>query len=241
MRTASNERLTEPGKLTASLRLHAKEAPERRCILTQRLGSPEQLIRLALGPDGQVAADLRARLGGRGAWLAVDQATLQAALAKGKLKGALARAFKTAAFNLDEDLPATIAAGLRQVALDRLGLEMRAGHILLGADRIGDAAKAGRLYLLLHAADAARDGIRKLTAALKPDATAGHLDFPADRAILSQALGRENAVHAGITDPAAAKRIALAVNRWRNFTNLSNEEPPVLVEQAGLSAEALKV
>ena len=35
--------------------------PERTCILTRRKATKEELIRLALGPDGSVAPDVRAR------------------------------------------------------------------------------------------------------------------------------------------------------------------------------------
>ena len=69
--------------------------PERTCILTRRTAPREELIRLALGPDGQVAPDVRARAPGRGAWIGVGRKALDEANAKGKLKGALARAFKT--------------------------------------------------------------------------------------------------------------------------------------------------
>ncbi len=69
--------------------------PERTCVLSRRKGTKDELIRLALGPDGEVAPDVRARAPGRGAWIGVDRAELDAANAKGKLKGALARAFKT--------------------------------------------------------------------------------------------------------------------------------------------------
>src|SRR5688500_11332083 len=69
--------------------------PERTCILSRRTAPKEELIRLALGPDGQVAPDVRARAPGRGAWVGVAKAELETANAKGKLKGALQRAFKS--------------------------------------------------------------------------------------------------------------------------------------------------
>ena len=40
-----------------------KHDPERTCVLTRSKGSRETLIRLALGPDGEVAPDVRARAG----------------------------------------------------------------------------------------------------------------------------------------------------------------------------------
>jgi len=39
--------------------------PERTCVLTRRKGTRDELIRLALGPDGSVAPDVRARAPGR--------------------------------------------------------------------------------------------------------------------------------------------------------------------------------
>jgi hypothetical protein len=42
--------------------------------------------------------------------------------------------------------------------------------------------------------------------------------FPAERTILSLALGRENVVHIALTDPAAASRVRHALARWRAFT-----------------------
>src|SRR6185369_5794228 len=101
--------------------------PERSCILTRRTAPREELIRLALGPDGQVAPDIRARAPGRGAWIGVDRAALDEANAKGKLKGALARAFKTGDIAVPADLGERIATALQQQALDRLGLEARGG------------------------------------------------------------------------------------------------------------------
>ena len=56
--------------------------PERTCILTRVTRTKDELIRLALGPDGQVAPDVRARAPGRGAWIGVGRAALDEANAK---------------------------------------------------------------------------------------------------------------------------------------------------------------
>jgi ribosomal protein L7Ae-like RNA K-turn-binding protein len=121
-----------------------------------------------------------------------------------------------------DDLVATIATGLERRALDRLGLENKAGNLIWGSDRIGDALGAGRVRLLLHANDAAPDGTAKLDgkARAAPN-TVISLVVPADRARLSLALGRENVVHAAICDTAAAARVTAAVGRWRAFNGLT--------------------
>ena len=191
---------------------------ERSCILTRRTAPREELIRLALGPDGQVAPDVRARAPGRGAWIGVGRKALDEANAKGKLKGVLARAFKTNDVEVPTDLGDRIETALRNQALDRLGLEARGGTLINGAERIEQAARAGKVHLLIHAADAGGDGNRSLDQAWRVGGGEQQgLVFPLPRTILSMALGRENVVHIALTDPAAARRVRHAIDRWQAF------------------------
>lgn len=212
----------KPGFLPSQEHSHS---PERTCVLTRRKGSRDRLIRLALGPDGTVAPDVRARAPGRGAWISVGKAALEEAIASGKLKAALQRAFKTAAVAVPPDLAGRTEQALRQHALDRLGMEARAGNLVNGSDRVEAAARAGKVHLLVHAADAGEDGRRKLDQAWRvgggPAASAGTgrrgMIFPEGRTILSLALGRENVVHLALIEPAAATRVMHALVRWRDF------------------------
>src|SRR5207248_5516852 len=110
--------------------------PERTCVLSRRKGPRDELIRIALGPDGSVAPDVRARAPGRGAWIGVTRAELDAANAKGKLKPALQRAFKLSDVTVPADLGERIEQALRQTALDRLGMEARAGNLISGSDKV---------------------------------------------------------------------------------------------------------
>jgi predicted RNA-binding protein YlxR (DUF448 family) len=196
-----------------------KHDPERTCILTRRKATKEQLIRLALSPDGEVAPDVRARAPGRGAWVGVTRAELDAANDKGKLKGALQRAFKSNDVKIPPDLGERTEAALRQAALDRLGMEARAGNLINGSEKVEAAARSGKVHLLIHAADAGADGNGKLDQAWRVGGGAQRgVIFPLPRTILSLALGRENVVHVALTDPAAASRVSHALERWRNFT-----------------------
>src|SRR5688572_20316937 len=138
MRTPRNE------AVAADIAEDAERAgPERTCVLTRVKGSRDDLIRLALSPDGEVAPDVRARAPGRGAWIAVSRSELDQANAKGKLRAALQRAFKTQAVAIPTDLGERTEAALRQAALDRLGMEARAGNLATGADRIEQASRSG--------------------------------------------------------------------------------------------------
>ena len=211
MRTKPNESL--------ALAEREPHVPERTCVLTRRKGTRDELIRLALGPDDSVAPDVRARAPGRGAWIGVTRAELDAANSKGRLKGALQRAFKTNEVKVPSDLGERTEAALRQATLDRLGMEARSGKLVNGFERIENAARSGKVHLLIHAADAGDDGRRSLDQAWRVGGGGPQgVIFPDGRTILSMALGRENVVHVALTDPAAASRVRHALARWRAFT-----------------------
>lgn len=225
---------------TSSLEREEEHVPIRKCILTGERAPRAGLIRLALGPDGSVAPDIRAKAPGRGAWIGVDRAALELAITKGKLKGALSRAFKTAV-EIPADLPEKIEQALARAALDRLGLEAKSGTLLTGTEKIGEAARKGSVALMLHASDAAADGTRKLDQALRVGLgveNSGYrgLVIPASRAILSMALGRENVVHISLIAPAAAARVSESLARWRGFIGRDSDAGPCEVTSQGQSA-----
>lgn len=198
--------------------------PTRRCILSGEHGAREEMIRLVAGPDGSVWPDLGARLPGRGAWIMADRARLEEALARGRLRGALGRAFGASPPAVPGDLADRIAQGLEQRALGRLGLELRAGHLIFGFEKLAEWARAGRCHMLLHAGDAAADGVARLDQALRVGSDDAQRTFrqrtfrlPVPRSRLSAALGRENVVHCGVVDGKAAARIAADLSRWIGF------------------------
>lgn len=212
--------------------------PVRTCILAREEAPRDGLIRLALSPDGEVLPDVRAKAPGRGAWIGVNRAELDAS--GKKLRGALSRAFKTGELRIPDDLGARIAVQLERAVLDRLGLEAKAGYVVIGGERIEKAARNGKLHLLLHASDAGGDGSRKLDQAWRvggdrEGSGATGLTLPVDRTILSVALGRENVVHVGLTDPRAAARVSDALIRWLHFTGSDSDPKPCETYSQGAS------
>src|SRR5262245_3170102 len=103
MRNPRNERVSSDSP---------DNGPERKCILSGEHGSRDALVRLAISPDGDVLPDVLARAPGRGAWIGVSRGDLEIALAKGKLKGALARAFKGVPLSVPGDLADRIESAL---------------------------------------------------------------------------------------------------------------------------------
>ncbi len=237
MRTPPNERLSS-GKTA--------DAPERKCILSGQQAAREELIRLAISPEGDVLPDALARAPGRGAWIGVNRTELEQAQASGKLKGSLARAFKGAPLSLPDDLGARTEDALRRALLQRLGLEFRAGKLILGTDRIAQQARGGGVAWLGHASDASEDGCKKLDQAFRvgSDAEGSGLHgerLPLDRAALSVALGRDNVVHLALADHKSAERVAIPLGRLMRFTRaISAAAKPSgegVAEQAGPCAE----
>jgi len=230
MRIPHNEPLvsdSSEGAGRPANRASASVDATRKCILTGNVGSRDELIRLAISPEGpdgtcHVLPDALARAPGRGAWIGVSRAELEEALASRKLKGALARAFKGAKLEIPADLGAKTEDALRRAVVQRLGLEMRAGLLILGSDRIAEQARGGAVAWLGHAADASEDGCRKLDQAyrvgLDVEGSGLHgVRLPLDRTALSVALGRDNVVHFALADDASAKRVAIPLGRLVRF------------------------
>ncbi len=218
MRTLPNERLGSDSD---------RDIPERKCILSGECAARDALVRLAIGPAGPdgacpVMPDALARAPGRGAWIGVSRAELDAAVANGKLKGALARAFRGEKLAVPDNLGELTEKALTRALLDRLGLELRAGRMILGSERIAEQARQGKVAWLGHASDASEDGSRKLDQAFRVgmDAEGSGLAgtrLPLDRAALSVALGRDNVVHLALADPASAERVAIPLRRLMRF------------------------
>ena len=241
MRTPNNESLTP----TTERERTGGKSPERKCILTGRHGERDELVRLAVSPDGLVLPDPRARAPGRGAWLGVSRDALETAMEKGKLKGALARAFKTGALTVPEDLPAQIETALLRTLTDRLGLEMRSGKLILGSERIAEHARGGVLAALYHAADASEGGAAKLDQAWRvgmdrEGSGEGGTRLPLDRAALSVALGRDNVVHMALADHAAAERVDQPLARLLHYRNASADVSETGAVQAAADQFATK-
>jgi predicted RNA-binding protein YlxR (DUF448 family) len=219
MRNPRNEPLGAPDIAEAA---GTGDGPERRCVLSGRNGAREELVRLALSPEGLVLPDALAKAPGRGAWIGVSKAELAEAVAGGKLRAALARAFKTGKLTIPDDLAELTEKALLRALLDRLGLEMRAGRLILGSDRIAGEARMGKVAALYHAADASDDGARKLDQAWRVGEDAegtglAGLRLPLDRAALSVALGRDNVVHLALADRPSAERVATPLRRLQTF------------------------
>ena len=199
---------------------------ERTCIVSRTTSDPAALIRFVLGPDGAVVPDLKRKLPGRGAHVAMRRAAVDEAVRR-KL---FARAFR-AQVTGPADLGAEVDALLAKAALGSLGIARKAGQLVTGATKVDAAVRSGKAQAVVQACDAAADGLRKIDAARRV-AAAGGLAVPALRLVtadeLGLALGGGNVIHAAILagdagSAAVTRLMALAKYRGENLGDGSGD------------------
>jgi predicted RNA-binding protein YlxR (DUF448 family) len=175
----------------------ARKGLERLCLATREVKPVEQMFRYVETPDGRIAPDIGRKLPGRGAWVTATRAALDKAISE----GAFARTFRGNGFATPE-LAELVDRMLERSALEALSLVNKAGQVISGFARVETALSERKVAVLIHASDAAADGVRKLDAAAHAAATAGQP--PPERISLFRgeqldlALGRSNVVHAAL-------------------------------------------
>ncbi len=187
----------QPAELDAGPRKIAA-GDDRFCAATGASRPAADMIRFVVAPDGAVVPDLKRKLPGRGVWVTATRQALGLAIAR----KAFARSFKRE-LRVSPELIATTERLLERAALDALAMAHKAGRIAIGFGK-ADAALAahGPVIGLVHAADAAADGVRKLDAARrraggeKPDKIVVIATFSSVQ--LDLALGRTNVIHAAL-------------------------------------------
>jgi uncharacterized protein len=188
---------------------------ERFCAATGKVRPVDDMIRFVVGPDGTVVPDLKRRLPGRGIWITATRPALRSALAR----KAFARSFKRDV-RLAPDFVESTEKLLEQAALDALAMARKAGKTAVGFSKVDAALKRERVVALIHAADAAADGVRKLNGALRQRSDAENVDVIGTftSAQLDLALGRPNVIHAALLAGPESETVlarAARLNRFR--------------------------
>lgn len=181
----------------------AKSATARMCVVTRQVRPIDELIRFVVAPSGEVVADLKRKLPGRGLWVSAAHATVAEAV-KRKLFG---RGFKR-----EVRVAPQLADGVEQMltrgAIEALAMVAKAGQVVSGFGKVEDAIAQQPIAALIHAADGADDGIRKLDARLAAlsrqngEKAGKSPEIPVITALssaqLDLALGRSNVIHAAV-------------------------------------------
>jgi hypothetical protein len=201
----------------------AASGSERHCALTRTLKPVDEMIRFVVGPDGDVVPDLKRKLPGRGIWITGTRSSLEEAIKR----NVFARAFKRSV-HIAPDLSATAERLLERGALDALAIAGKAGQVVAGFAKVEAALGRDPIVALIHAADAAVDGKRKLDAALQrktPEKT-GEIALIAlfSGAQLDLALNRPNVVHAALLAGPVSDTFLVRVRRLERFRTGNSPE-----------------
>jgi predicted RNA-binding protein YlxR (DUF448 family) len=196
-------------------------ATERTCALTREVRPIFELMRFVAGPAGEVVPDVKRKLPGRGIWVTATRA----AIADAADRNVFARGFRREV-HVPPDLAAQTERLLERAGLDALAIARKAGAIVCGFSKVEAALGRDDILGLIHAADAADDGKRKLVATLqrntegKPGGIAVIDTFTG--AQLDLALNRPNVVHAALlAGPGSETFLARAARLTRFRTGFS--------------------
>jgi predicted RNA-binding protein YlxR (DUF448 family) len=179
-----------------------KSATMRMCAVSREVRPIDELIRFVVAPSGEVVADLKRKLPGRGLWISASRKMIAEAVRRHQFSRGFKREVRVAA-----TLAADTEALLERFAVDALAMAAKAGQVVSGFAKVAEALERqgpGAVRALIHATDGAADGIRKLDAIVRQNG--GNNGPLAEVRIvnvltteqLDLALGRSNVIHAAL-------------------------------------------
>lgn len=177
------------------------------CHITGQSENAADMLRFVRAPDGELTPDLAGKLPGQALWTC-NRRSLVERLA-GDEKAA-------------DDLPDRVEMLMRRQLAALLGLARKAGQLLTGFAKVDAALKAGRLHMLVIAENAGADGLRKLAGKAKAQNIAIMQGLSGEE--LTMALGRENVIHAGLTDAGWAGKLADENRRLAAYLGREEQE-----------------
>jgi predicted RNA-binding protein YlxR (DUF448 family) len=183
-----------------------RSGTERMCAVTRAVRPIDELIRFVVAPTGEVIPDLKRKLPGRGLWVSASHKAVAEAVRRNQFaKG----------FRRDVRVSPTLAADTENLmvrgAVEALAMAAKAGQVVAGFAKVEGALQGHQAVALIHAADGAADGIRKLDAILRQKAGNDweSPEFPVIGVLTSEqldlALGRSNVIHAALLAGSAGK------------------------------------
>ena len=206
---------TDPAEAEPRDELETEEesGPLRRCVVTRERHRRETMLRFVLSPERVVVPDLAARLPGRGIWLSARLDVLETAMTR----GVFAKATR-GPVTVPPDLLSGLQHSLARRIGDHLGLARRAGQAVCGFQKAREWLTAGRVGLVVEAADGSVDEIARFLG--------GHADTipvvqPLDGTQLGAIFGRERVVHVVVGKGRLAQNLAIEAGRYAGLMTKS--------------------
>jgi predicted RNA-binding protein YlxR (DUF448 family) len=197
--------LADPPELDDGPRT-TKSGTQRMCAVTRLVRPIDELIRFVVSPSGDAIPDLKRKLPGRGLWVSASRKAISEAARRNLFGKGFKRNVRISP-TLAQDTENLLVRGI----VEALAMAAKAGQVVSGFTKVGTALEARQARALIHAADGAADGIRKLNAIMRQTAenTDGSHEFPVidvlTSAQLDLALGRSNVIHAALLAGPAGK------------------------------------
>jgi uncharacterized protein len=183
-----------------------KSATMRMCAVTREVRPIDELIRFVVAPAGEVIPDLKRKLPGRGLWVSASRRTVAEAVRRHQFSKGFKRDVRVA-----PTLVADTEALLVRSAVEALAMAAKAGQVVSGFSKVEGVLDQRAAEALIHAAEGAADGIRKLDAIVRQrggnDGESREIPIVnvLTSAELDLALGRSNVIHAALLAGPASK------------------------------------
>jgi uncharacterized protein len=187
-----------------------RSATMRMCAVTRQVRPIDELIRFVVAPSGEVIADLKRKLPGRGLWVSASRQAVAEAARRNQFSKGFKRDVRVA-----PTLVADTEALLVRSAIEALAMAAKAGQVVSGFSKVESALEQRQartsVKALIHASDGAADGIRKLDAVARQNDGINDesREIPVVTALTSEqldlALGRSNVIHAALLAGPASK------------------------------------
>src|ERR1700743_1480389 len=110
-----------------------RSGTERMCAVTRAVRPIDELIRFVVAPSGEVIADLKRKLPGRGLWVSASRSTAAGAVRRHHFKRGFKRDVRVSA-----TLAADIEALLDRFVAEALGVATKAGQVVCGFAKVAD-------------------------------------------------------------------------------------------------------
>jgi predicted RNA-binding protein YlxR (DUF448 family) len=188
------------------------DVTERTCIVTREQKPPAAMIRFVIGPDGEVVADLRRRLPGRGVWVTAKSGLVETAERKHLFQRGFGEPVK-----VTPGLAERVAAQLTAAVESALSLARKAGSAVAGFGKVETALSHGNVLALIHAREAAADGVAKLAASAKRAGRTPEIVNVFKSEQLDLAFGRTNVIHAALLAGPASDNVLARVRALTAF------------------------
>jgi predicted RNA-binding protein YlxR (DUF448 family) len=190
------------------------QARERLCVATRTVRPVADMIRFVIGPNGSAVPDVKEKLPGRGVWVTATHDALHDAIDR----NVFARGFKRDV-RVPADLVGQTERLMERAALDALAMAGKAGLVAAGFTKVEIALQREDVVALVHAAEASKDGVRKLEGALRQRQLDGAIAVvrALTSAQLDLALGRPNVVHAALLAGPPSNTFLARLRRLERF------------------------